>query len=61
MIPHAGKKARKREKKIDGRAAEGAARLCHDEGYAREELAAELGSAFLCADLGITPEIRPGW
>jgi antirestriction protein ArdC len=29
-----------------------------DEGYAREELVAELASAFLCADLGITPEIR---
>ena len=29
-----------------------------DEGYAREELVAELGSAFLCADLGITPEIH---
>jgi antirestriction protein ArdC len=29
-----------------------------DEGYAKEELAAELGSAFLCADLGITPEVR---
>jgi antirestriction protein ArdC len=29
-----------------------------DEGYAREELVAELGSAFLAADLGITPEIR---
>ena len=29
-----------------------------DEGYAREELAAELGSAFLCADLGITPDVR---
>jgi antirestriction protein ArdC len=29
-----------------------------DEGYAREELVAELGSAFLCADLGITPELR---
>jgi len=29
-----------------------------DVGYAREELVAELGSAFLCADLGITPEIR---
>ena len=29
-----------------------------DEGYAREELVAELGSAFLCADLGITPEVR---
>lgn len=28
-----------------------------DEGYAREELVAELGSAFLCADLGITPEV----
>ena len=27
-------------------------RLC------REELVAELGAAFLCADLGITPEIR---
>ena len=29
-----------------------------DEGYAMEELVAELGSAFLCADLNITPEIR---
>lgn len=29
-----------------------------DEGYAREELVAELSSAFLCADLGITPDIR---
>jgi len=29
-----------------------------DEGYAKEELVAELGSAFLSADLGITPEIR---
>ena len=29
-----------------------------DEGYAKEELVAELGSAFLCADLDITPEIR---
>ena len=29
-----------------------------DEGYAREELVAEIGSAFLCCDLGITPEIR---
>jgi len=30
-----------------------------DEGYAREELVAELGAAFLAADLGITPEVRP--
>jgi antirestriction protein ArdC len=29
-----------------------------DAGYAREELVAELGSAFLCANIGITPEIR---
>jgi antirestriction protein ArdC len=29
-----------------------------DSGYAREELVAELGSAFLCAGLGITPEPR---
>ncbi len=29
-----------------------------DEGYAIEELVAELGSAFLCADLQLTPEIR---
>jgi antirestriction protein ArdC len=29
-----------------------------DAGYAMEELVAELGSAFLCADLGITPEVR---
>lgn len=29
-----------------------------DEAYAQEELVAEIGSAFLCCDLGITPEIR---
>lgn len=29
-----------------------------DKGYAREELVAELGSAFLAADLGLTPETR---
>jgi antirestriction protein ArdC len=29
-----------------------------DEGYAREELVAEIGAAFLCSDLGITPELR---
>ena len=29
-----------------------------DEGYAMEELVAELGSAFLCADLSITPDVR---
>jgi hypothetical protein len=29
-----------------------------DEGYAIEELVAELGSAFLSADLGLTPELR---
>jgi antirestriction protein ArdC len=29
-----------------------------DSGYAMEELVAELGSAFLCADLQITPEVR---
>jgi len=29
-----------------------------DEGYAREELVAELGTAFLCADLEITPEVQ---
>lgn len=29
-----------------------------DEGYAQEELVAEMGSAFLCARLGITPETR---
>lgn len=29
-----------------------------DEAYALEELIAELGSAFLCADLAITPEVR---
>jgi antirestriction protein ArdC len=30
-----------------------------DEGYAREELVAELGAAFLCADLGLTLTPRP--
>ncbi len=29
-----------------------------DVGYAMEELVAEIGAAFLCADLGITPETR---
>ena len=29
-----------------------------DEGYAREELVAELGAAFLCADLGLALEDR---
>jgi antirestriction protein ArdC len=29
-----------------------------DAGYAMEELVAEMGAAFLCADLGITPETR---
>ena len=29
-----------------------------DEGYAVEELVAELGSAFLSADLELTPEVR---
>jgi Zincin-like metallopeptidase/FtsX-like permease family len=29
-----------------------------DTGYSREELVAELGAAFLCADLGITSAIR---
>ena len=29
-----------------------------DAGYAMEELVAEMGAAFLCADLGITPEVR---
>jgi len=29
-----------------------------DAGYAAEELVAELGAAFLCADLGVTPEPR---
>ena len=30
-----------------------------DAGYAMEELVAELGAAFLCADLDLTPEPRP--
>ena len=30
-----------------------------DQGYALEELVAELGSAFLAADLGLTPEVMP--
>ena len=30
-----------------------------DESYAMEELVAELGAAFLCADLAITPQTRP--
>ena len=30
-----------------------------DEGYAMEELVAELGAAFLSSDLGLTPEVMP--
>lgn len=30
-----------------------------DDGYAVEELVAELGAAFLAADLGLTPEVQP--
>ena len=33
-------------------------RRARDEGYAIEELVAETGAAFLCADLGLTPETR---
>jgi len=29
-----------------------------DDAYAREELVAELGAAFLCVALGVTPEVR---
>lgn len=29
-----------------------------DEGYAMEELVAELGAAFVCANLLLTPEVR---
>src|SRR5690606_37230240 len=29
-----------------------------DAGYAMEELVAELGAAFVCADLALTPELR---
>jgi antirestriction protein ArdC len=32
--------------------------LAEDEGYAMEELVAELGSAFVSADLDLTPEVR---
>ena len=46
--------------KHESRLARDFGRMRHgDEGYAREELVAELGSAFLCADLGITPDVRP--
>ena len=31
-----------------------------DEAYAAEELVAELGAAFVCADLALAPEPRPG-
>jgi antirestriction protein ArdC len=29
-----------------------------DEGYAAEEIVAEFGAAFICADLYLTPEVR---
>jgi antirestriction protein ArdC len=45
--------------KHDKRLARDMGRVRHgDEGYAKEELVAELGAAFLCADLGITPEVQ---
>jgi len=45
--------------KHEKRVARDMGRVRHgDEGYAREELVAELGAAFLCADLEITPEVR---
>jgi antirestriction protein ArdC len=45
--------------KHDKRLARDMGRVRHgDEGYAKEELCAELGAAFLCADLEITPEVR---
>jgi len=45
--------------KHDKRLARDFGRVRHgDEGYAKEELVAELGSAFLAADLEITPEVR---
>jgi antirestriction protein ArdC len=45
--------------KHDKRLARDFGRVIHgDEGYAKEELVAELGSAFLAADIGITPEVR---
>ncbi|MHB1104630.1 MAG: zincin-like metallopeptidase domain-containing protein, partial [Devosia sp.] len=30
-----------------------------DQAYAAEELVAEIGAAFLCAELGITQDVRP--
>lgn len=30
-----------------------------DDAYAMEELVAELGAAFLCADIGVAPKLRP--
>ncbi len=30
-----------------------------DEGYSMEELVAELGAAFVCVELGITPDVMP--
>lgn len=43
----------KHEKRLDR---EFGRKVWGDEGYAREELVAELGAAFLCADLALTPE-----
>lgn len=41
-----------------GRLAREFGRRFGDQAYAFEELVAEMGAAFLCADLGVTPEIR---
>jgi antirestriction protein ArdC len=43
----------------DSRVARDLGRVSHgDEGYVKEELMAEMGAAFLSADIGITPEVR---
>jgi hypothetical protein len=48
-LTHWTKRSRRRNRDFSGR-------RFSDTGYAREELVAEVGAAFLCADLGITPE-----
>jgi antirestriction protein ArdC len=42
----------------EGRLARTLGKRFGDDAYAAEELVAELGSAFLCSALGITPEVR---
>jgi antirestriction protein ArdC len=54
-LAHEGSHGTKHSKRLDR---EFGRKRWGDEGYAMEELVAELGAAFLCADLELTPKLR---